>query len=332
MFIRKFSKIFLLWVVCIFAFHDTVVAQVISGETYLDELNAASIKSLDEFILRFNTEDVYIDTTLDSINVLNPESPLSTFEYSRFLMGDSNASDSLRLVIEASQMEDSCALDSLDLCKDTNIASVKVLRTRYLLSTFDRQRFLFDDSSTFSSLQLFIETVSRNNIRLNLDSGRIYAEAQCHFKYRNKNIPINIVLFFENIRDDYYKWAIVGANGLFECGLLDTIRTGHISPIQHEVHFLELSRACDAGLLKYLSVNRNLDQLSFLLGLLKTKQIKFVDCSNVLFYVLDVPDYIFVVEKQNRLSLNSGLLISSLFRMEESDKDIFLKYLLGSGK
>ena len=142
-------------------------------------------------------------------------------------------------------------------------------------------------------------------------------------------MPINIVFAYENIRNDYSKWAVVGATGLIEAKILDTSCNGYLNPIQHELHFSDLASACESDLTRFISYGKSIDQLFFLLGMVKTGKLKFVSCNNILFHFTHVPNYILVVDKANRLSYNSGYLINSLFKVDESNKQKYVKQLLG---
>jgi len=248
------------------------LAQTGNTDLFLNSLNNAYVKSIDEFIARFNAEEFHPGIYYDDENNL---------------------------------------------------------RTRSLLSLIDWQRFQVEDSIISHLEMSFSDSVCWNDILLNIESGDIYAEAKCIFEYKQQNIPISIIFTYENIRDDFYKWAMTGVNGLFESRFVDTNRNGYINPIQHELHFSDLKSACESDLTRFVSVDKPIDQLSFFLGMMKTGQMKFISCNNVLFHFTQVPYYIFVVGKANRLSHNSGYLIQSLFRMEESQKRDYIKQLSG---
>ncbi len=247
-------------------------AQIISGDPFLNNLNAAYVKSIDEFIQRFNGEAFH-----------------PNFYYEE----------------------------------------EEKTRERLLLSLVDWQRFQIEDSTVTALLISFTDSVCRNDIRLDVESGGIYAEAQCLFEYEQGNIPINLVFVYENIRDDFYKWALAGANGLVESGIMDTTCKGYINPIQHELHFSDLASACESDLTRYISVSRTIDQLFYLLGMIKTGQLKFVSCNTILFHFMQIPGFVFVVDKANRLSFNSGYLINSLIKIDESNKQDYIKQLIG---
>lgn len=267
--INGFCKALLLVVLLVSC--ENGFAQIIKGDSYLDIFASTYIKSLDEFMQRFNAEEYHPD--IDTANNEN-------------------------------------------------------LRIRSILTLFDLQKFQLEDSIIAGQLVSFADTVCKNDIHLYLEGGGVYAEACCLFSYNQKELPINLVFVFENIRDDYYRWAIAGVNGLIECGLMDTVNDGYINPTQHEVRFTELSSAC-SDLNRFVSVHKVLDQLSYFLGMIKTRQLEFVTCNKVVFYFIQVPGYAFVVNEVNKLDNNSGYLISTLVRIEDSDKLDYIKQLLG---
>lgn len=267
---RKISKFLVL--ASLLVVSKSGFAQIASGDSFLNSLNAAYVKSIDEFIMRFNEESFHPDIYYE---------------------------------------------------EEEN------LRTRSLLSLMDWQRFQIEDSSVADLLISFVDTACWNDIHLNIESGDIYAEANCLFEYEHVEIPINLVFVYENIRDDLYKWALAGANGLVENGIMDTNCKGYINPIQHELHFSDLASACESDLTRFVSVHRTMDQLFYVLGMIKTGQLKFVSCNTVMFHFMQVPGFVFVVDKANRLSFNSGYLINSLIKIDESTKQDYIKQLIG---
>ena len=267
---RKVSKF--LVISCLLFVAKSGFAQIDGGGSILNRLNAAYVKSIDEFILRFNEEAFH---------------------------------------------------------PDINYEEEENLRTRSLLSLVDWQRFQIEDSNVANLLISFVDSICWNDIRLHIDSGDIYAEAQCLFEYEHGEIPINLVFVYEHIRDNFYKWALAGANGLVENGIMDTRCKGYLNPIQHELHFSDLASACEYDLTRYISKNRTIDQLFYVLGMIKTGQLRFVSCNTVMFHFMQVPGFVFVVDKANRLSYNSGYLINSLIKIDESDKQDYIKQLTG---
>lgn len=246
-------------------------AQIIIKDTYLDVFASTYVKSIDEFMQRFNGDELHPD---------------------------------------------------LDTTKVENV------RLRSILTLFDLQQFQVRDSIVAKQLISFADTICKKNVRLDFESG-LYAEAKCTFLFYDKELPINLVFVYEPIQNDMYRWALAGVNGLQENHILDTSRNGYFNPTQHEVRFTELSTA-SANLTKYVSNHKDVDQMSYLLGMLESNQLKYLDCQKVRFHFLQVPGYIFIVDEVNRLSNNAGYLISSLIKTERPNKLEFINQLLGT--
>lgn len=271
MFGDKYRCLFLCAILAI-ANHN-IFAQSGGEDAWLDMVNSAYVKSLEEFSRRFNSEEFHPD-----INGNNKEK----------------------------------------------------LRERSLLTLFDRQMFNAKDSDVAKLIMEFADSVCWNEFRLNIKDKGLYAEARCSFLWRQREIPINIILVYENIRDNIYEWAVAGANGLVENDMLDTNYKGYIEPVEHEFSFGILSKACADDLTKYISVEKSVDQLSFLLGMLKTRQLQFVSCDSVSFHFVQIPGFIIVVDKKSRFSLNSGYLIDRLLKSDEQSKECYIRKLLGT--
>lgn len=246
-------------------------AQFITEDTYLDTYAATYVMSVDEFMQRFNAEELHPD---------------------------------------------------LDTTRNDN------LRLRSILTLFDYQQFQVNDSIVAGRLIAFADTVCRKDVRLDLERGGVYAEACCSFLFNQKEVPINLVFAFEPIRDDVYRWALIGANGLKENKILESSHNGFINPTQHELRFSELS-AASTELSRFLSVHKNVDQLSFLLGLLRSDELSFIVCNKVKFHFVLVPGYVFVVDEVNRLGNNSGYLINTLLETDSLGKLEYINQLLG---
>lgn len=268
--INSLKKALLLVVVSLYS--EVCFAQIIVGDTFLDTYAATYVKSVEEFMRRFNSEEIHPDL-------------------------DTTHNDNLRL--------------------------------RSILTLFDLQKFQVKDSTTARQIVAFADTVCHKDIRLALDGTGLFAEACCSFLYKQNEVPIDLVFVFEPVRDDIYKWAIVGANGMNENKILNNSRDGYINPTQHEVRFTELSTACK-DLTRFLSVNKSVDQLSYLLGMLQSEQLKFGACNKVRFHFLQVPGYVFIVDEVNRLSNNSGYLINTLLETNGTDKQKYVSHLIGN--
>lgn len=201
------------------------------------------------------------------------------------------------------------------------------LRQRCIMALFDLEQVPDGKSEAAQRILKFDSIVCANNIQLHITNPGLFAEARCQFKYKKKDIELNLVLVYENIRDDYYRWAIAGVNGLVEAGLVDTTAYGYINPVQHELHFTELSGAFP-HMNGYFERRHGLDPLSFLAGLAESGALQLVACQTVTYWFTQVPGYVFSVSLHPRMKGNAGWLIHDLIETTEKDRSYIINYLL----
>lgn len=174
----------------------------------------------------------------------------------------------------------------------------------------------------------FIEKVVKDTILLGVHDTSIYSEAHCMFKYGKEEIPISVVLKWERAGKAYYRWAIVGVNGLMSAGVIDTSFYGTLSPIQNELGFMRLDMAFPE-MYGFISAKGRVDELSYLMALSSSGKVKFVECSGITYHCSIVPGYLFKVEQKNRNTTNSGWLITEVYEAEEVLKAQYIGLLLG---
>lgn len=202
------------------------------------------------------------------------------------------------------------------------------VRKKSILTLFDWQGFSDRDTIKAAAAVEFADAVQKSGATIGFTSPLMYAEAECLFKFKNKEIQLSLILKYENIRDDYYRWAIVGANGLEFEGLIDTARDGYINPVQSDLHFSDLQMAFPK-LDRYLSKDGRVDQLSFIMGMATSGMLEFKVCQNVRYHFLDISGYIFTVGLHARLDNNAGWLIDNVMRATHQQKEEYIKYLVG---
>ena len=174
----------------------------------------------------------------------------------------------------------------------------------------------------------FIEEVVKDTILLGIHDTSIYAEAHCIFKYGKEEMPISIVLKWERAGKTYYRWTIVGVNGLMAGGVIDTSFYGSLSPIQNELGFMRLDMAFPE-MYGFISANEHVDELPYLMALSSSGMVKFVECSGITYHCSIVPGYLFKVEQKNRNTTNSGWLITEVYEADEKLKAQYISLLLG---
>lgn len=202
------------------------------------------------------------------------------------------------------------------------------LRRKCVISLFDLHQVPEGESALGDRIMRFVDSVLENNIRLDITTPGIYAEARSLFKHKGKSLELNLVMVYDNYRDDYWRWTLAGANGLVEAGLVDTSRSGYISPTNHAVGFTELGKAFPKTT-RYWSPARSVDQLSYISALSECGSLQFDGCQEIVYYFTQVPGYVFSVTMHPRQDINTGWLIHDLVELPNEQKRSFITQLLG---
>ena len=160
----------------------------------------------------------------------------------------------------------------------------------------------------------------------------LFAVAECTVKYKEQEKAITLTLQKEIDKQQRSRWALVGVDGLHGEGIIDTCKVRGISPVDHEIHFIELLdafkyHAQDA--MAYRKANVKIDQLSVFLTLIQTGQAKLLSVDGLTYHVLSVPNFIFTINEFARKTENSGWLISSFTEIAENEKYKYIQKLLG---
>lgn len=201
-------------------------------------------------------------------------------------------------------------------------------RNKNILSVFDFKTKT-DRKAYFAEIMEFADSVRLLPQPLCASDSLVFAEAHCKISFEGKTIGLNLIMKQEAAAKDLLRWSIIGL-----CGFLDADNIGRrsISPVENEINFMELDDCINSdykNIVAYVSKDRKVDQLSFLLGLIRSKQVKFIQCEQVSYHVFSVPGYYFKVEEVNRKDTNAGWLITSLKKQDGKAKEISIKQLLG---
>lgn len=166
---------------------------------------------------------------------------------------------------------------------------------------------------------------------LSITNKNAYAEANCKMRYGKKEYHIILLMKREINARGGNKWAIASVKGLSALGLYSDKRLT-ISPVDHEIHFMSLQDFFQANQKitpAMRSNNKEIDELSFFLGLCVAEAIEFVQVDDLKFHFMDVPNYVFTVEEIGRRGTNSGWLITQLKKMNDSEKEQYKVTLFG---
>lgn len=177
----------------------------------------------------------------------------------------------------------------------------------------------------------FVRQVMEDRTKLHITDSSMWAEIQSDIKAGGKKKSVTLVLRSEVYGDNHVRWAIVGAKGLVESGIIDTSKYYSISPVEHEIHFMSLDnifRQNRSDIMGYRGKDTPIDELSVFLALAMTGYIEFETVTQLTIHCLEVPGYVFTVNEQGRRGYNSGWLISKLAPLKENDKQQYIKKLL----
>lgn len=191
----------------------------------------------------------------------------------------------------------------------------------------------YDDKQIFHNESLkFIKALEQYPHKIYDTDSLLFAKAKCRILIKGKECDLCLILKKEKDEKGFLRWAIAGADGLQECGLIDTTSKRGISPVEHEIHFMELIDILknDAShMMEYRSSQAKIDQLTAFLILSQMKKIELLSINKVTYYVFTIPNYVFTIDEIARTNFNSGWLISSYMNIQESEKKEHVKKLLG---
>lgn len=234
---------------------------------------------------------------------------------------------------QVKSMDEFAARFNGDETKPELLSDSTISRRNNIISLFDfdmsHENLTNDDFKNL--LSDFVNEAISWEGKLSITNENAYAEAICKMKYSKKECHITLLMKREtNARGDN-KWAIAGVKGLSELGLYSDKRVT-ISPVDHETHFMSLQDFFQANRKitpAMRSNSKEIDELSFFLGLCVAKGIEFIQVDELKFHFMDVPNYVFVVEEIGRIGTNSGWLITQLKKMNDSEKKQYKITLFG---
>lgn len=209
---------------------------------------------------------------------------------------------------------------------DTSKSNYKKLN---ILSLFDAEIFGSETDSLFKSAQDFAADVLKSNIRINYSDTNWIAFAPCHGKLKGKPIDFFISLTVEKRGKDMYKWVISKVQGTAIA--LKPSNSGDlimIMPDDHETNFMSLSRITSNNLdyiLNYKQKDYELDQTAAFYTLVNTGQLSVEYVRDLQFMFFQIPGWTFTIKEFDRQTKNSGWLITSFSKMEDEDKETYLK-------
>lgn len=177
----------------------------------------------------------------------------------------------------------------------------------------------------------FYDVVKSNNVKLEYESKKWFAEVRVTFMYNKKSIELGLVFQPEKTPKGLDCWTIIGVNGLDKIGYKDSTQRLVVSPEQHEAEFMELESdfkfsAKEFSLFR--SYKSKLDALSYFFALVESGVLVFKKRVSTIYHFFDVPSYMFSVTYINRKNSNTGWLITSYEEVNDIKKCEIINKLL----
>lgn len=193
-----------------------------------------------------------------------------------------------------------------------------------LLYLMNSKMFAANKDSMLQISNEFTDSIHANKTKLFFDDDQWFAEVKVNCIYMNKETQITLFLSPEQIKPFQHRWVIVGAQG--KVLALDPSRRNHgldILPNNHEIGFMALPKIHLLGndkILNYAAADYHTDQLTVFYTMVYTGVLKMNNTGEITYHFLEVPGFVFTVERYVRKGFNSGWLISKIKKIDEAAK------------
>ncbi|HOI87337.1 MAG TPA: hypothetical protein PLV51_05710 [Lentimicrobium sp.] len=203
------------------------------------------------------------------------------------------------------------------------------LRRKYLNVLFDMQNSSITDPVKDAFILDVLNTA--NPVFLDFHGGQWFAEVSTKFLYQGKDE--NVTLFMKLEKENLgHKWVISNVYfSHFQKMFSNSQETGShfLHPLSHELDFMNLVRVFrEKDYVELYTEKEYLpDYLTLFLYEFKKGNLKYRTVTNVKFHFFQIPGWYFEVSDIKRPGGNSGWLISGLLKIDESQKEVLLKYI-----
>lgn len=201
-----------------------------------------------------------------------------------------------------------------------------------LLYLFNYELFAANRDSMRQEANGFIQTVINHETTLHFDDKDWFAEVLCNCVYKGKNEQLTLFLKPEKIEEFQFRWVIIGVKG--ELLQLNPPKRNHgldILPNNHEVAFMALPKIALLGstnILNYAQRDYVSDQLTAFYAMIYSEALKIETTEKITYHFLEVPGYVFNVERFMRKGNNTGWLISRFMPVGEEEKKNYYEQCL----
>ncbi|MDE6653654.1 MAG: hypothetical protein K2K37_04630 [Muribaculaceae bacterium] len=189
----------------------------------------------------------------------------------------------------------------------------------------------FANEEFMNHVKEFHDSVAANGIQLSFGSKDWYAMQEVEFtNKKGENVSLSFIMQTDSTHTGLAHWSIVGVEGMSALMPSDTLGLFAISPEQNEMNFQELYSAFEYNrkdFSRFRSKNTDLDPLSYCMALIENNVLKFDRLGDTSYYFFDVPGYVFKVEYIDRLTANSGWLITKFIKCDDQSKANYQSFL-----
>lgn len=201
-----------------------------------------------------------------------------------------------------------------------------------LLYLFNHELFAANRDSMKQEVDTFIQAIIDSQTTLHFDDEDWFAEVLCNCSYKGQNEQLTLYLKPEKIEEYQYRWVITGAKGrLLRLEPPKRNRGLDILPNNHEVAFMALPKISLLGsdnILNYSQREYTPDQLTAFYAMVYSGALKIETTEQITYHFLEVPGYVFNVQRFMRKGNNTGWLISNLSPICETEKQTYFKQCL----
>jgi hypothetical protein len=203
------------------------------------------------------------------------------------------------------------------------------LRIKELASLCEYHIILLDNKDNILKFNEFADSIINNNVKLAYTDTTWFAEAYCKVKFKGAENHITLFLRTERREGNMFKWVLVAAKGDL-LGLNKPQKPLTISPTSNELYFMDISglfqnNAKNASAYAFRSYRP--DGLSAFFSLVHAGVLRIDYVEKLTYHLLQVPGYVFHVNRYDRGGNNSGWLISSFTKCSDNFKCSYIHKL-----
>ncbi|MEM6265338.1 MAG: hypothetical protein AAGI38_22745 [Bacteroidota bacterium] len=226
---------------------------------------------------------------------------------------------------------------------DEQTPAIQYLRDKHPKSPLTREVFirsLIHSEAQNRLVNEFVEEVCNASLPhfISFYDFEWYAEVQCTFNYNGYPIETQVILQNEVLEDNSSRWIVVGIRENFvpPGGRCDTLPPSEnplacLNPMSHATGFIGLRRAFrdKANLRNYFTTEEWNQSLTYFAHELFHKRLNLVSVGKITYHLLQLDNWIMVVNEYPTGTREAGLRISRLMKSTRKSKIRYKKKKLG---